>query len=186
MSPIVWVFQGGGGHSRILKVLVERYANDLGVLLPRCDSDDPLVSLQAELEAEACHGDVVTGQLDFERFFPLALTDVTRAMEFRTRAVTGQARNRLAAAQKVLADLGDGDRSRVSVSADNIDAWVQVLSAIRVQWHVDLTGSSHRLAEPTAEQLAEQPDVAVILDWLALLIEDALHAKWRHQPPRER
>lgn len=185
MSRPVWVFHASDGRGRVLRALIERYINDLGLLLPRVEYDDPLANLEAELRAEASHLDVIAGQPDFERFFPPAVADEAEAAAFRRRAVVGQAWNRLAAARKVLMNLGESERARVPVTSEDIDCWVQVLTAIRVQWHVELTGSSDRLAAPTTEALAESPDIAAILDWLALLIEDALHAKWRTDPPVE-
>ena len=44
---------------------------------------------------------------------------------------------------------------------------------------MELTGSAERLVEPTREDVENAPETAAILDWLALLIEDALHTKWR-------
>ncbi len=185
MSRIAWVFHASDGRGRVLKALIERYINDLGLLLPRVDSDDPLAALEAELSSESSQLDAVDGQPDFERFFPPAVADEAEAAEFRRRAVPGQARNRLNAARRVLANLGEVECIQVPVAVEDIDCWVQVLTAVRMQWHVELTGSSERLAVPTAEALEESPDVTAILDWLALLIEDALQAKWRLSPPGE-
>ena len=67
------------------------------------------------------------------------------------------------------------------VPGRDIDSWVSVLAALRAQWHVELTGSSERLVEPTRADVENAPETAAILDWLALLIEDALHAKWREE-----
>ena len=84
------------------------------------------------------------------------------------------------AARKVLAALEDDTRSRVVlkearpyVGLDDSGRWAVD------RWHVELTGSSERLAEPTREDVENDPETAAILDWLALLIEDALHTKWR-------
>ncbi|MDO5066550.1 MAG: DUF2017 family protein [Propionibacteriaceae bacterium] len=179
-----WVFHASEGRGRLLRVLVQRYANDLELLLPDVISEDPLEELAAEMAAGERAARMVTEQLDFQRFFPPVMQDATVAEEFRRQAVAGQARNRIGMARVVLADLGEGERRHIQVPLDHIDAWVQVLSALRVQWHVELTGSSDRLVEPSKEQIDDAPDTAALLDWLALLIEDALHTKWQAHPVR--
>ncbi|WP_185711318.1 DUF2017 family protein [Arachnia propionica] len=181
MTPS-WVFHASEGRGRLLRILVQRYANDLGLLLPDVISDDPLEELAAEMEAGERAARTVTEQPDFQRFFPPVVADAAAADEFRRQAVAGQARNRIEAARVVLTDLGEGERRHVQVPFDHIDAWVQVLSALRVQWHVELTGSGDRLVEATPEQIDDSPDTAALLDWLALLIEDALQTKWRTHP----
>lgn len=179
MNDITWVFHAGDGRGRVLRFLVERYIHDLEPLLPRVESDDPLARLDAELGAETICDETIAETPGLGRFFPAALHDVGEAEQFRRHAVVGQAQNRLEAARKVLAALEDDTRSRVVVSARDIDSWVSVLAALRAQWHVELTGSAERLVEPTREDVENAPETAAILDWLALLIEDALHAKWR-------
>lgn len=182
MTP-AWVLHSSEGRGRLLRILIQRYAQDLELLLPDVVSDDPLEELAAEMAAEEGAARTVAAQPDLQRFFPLAVADEAAAEEFRRHAVAGQARNRIEAARLVLGDLGEGERRHIQVPLDHIDAWVQVLSALRVQWHVELTGSSDRLVEPTVEQLEDSPDTAALLDWLALLIEDALQTKWRAHPP---
>ena len=179
MNGITWVFHAGDGRGRVLRFLVERYAHGLEPLLPRVESDDPLTRLDAELGAEAICDETIAEEPRLGRFFPPALHDAGEADQFRRHAIAGQVQNRLEAARKVLAALEDDDRSRVVVPGRDIDSWVSVLAALRAQWHVELTGSSERLAEPTREDVENDPETAAILDWLALLIEDALHAKWR-------
>ena len=179
MNGITWVFHAGDGRGRGLRFLVERYAHGLEPLLPRVESDDPLTRLDAELRAEAICDETIAEEPGLGRFFPPALHDAGEADQFRRHAIAGQVQNRLEAARKVLAALEDDDRSRVVVPGRDIDSWVSVLAALRAQWHVELTGSSERLAEPTREDVENDPETAAILDWLALLIEDALHAKWR-------
>ena len=177
-----WVFHASEGRGRLLRILIQRYTNDLELLLPDVVSDDPLEELAAEIEAGERVARTVTEQPDFQRFFPPAVADEDSADAFRRQAVAGQARNRIEAARVVLGDLGEGERRHVQVPLGHIDAWVQVLSALRVQWHVELTGSADRLVEPTEEQIVESPDTAALLDWLALLIEDALQTKWQTHP----
>lgn len=179
MNGITWVFHAGDGRGRVLRFLVERYAHGLEPLLPRVESDDPLTRLDAELRAEAICDETIAEEPGLGRFFPPALHDAGEADQFRRHAIAGQVQNRLEAARKVLAALEDDDRSRVVVPGRDIDSWVSVLAALRAQWHVELTGSLERLAEPTREDVENDPETAAILDWLALLIEDALHAKWR-------
>ena len=179
MNDFTWVFHAGDGRGRVLRFLVERYAHDLEPLLPHVESDDPLVRLDAELRAESVCAETIAEEPGLGRFFPPALPDAGEVGQFRRHAIAGQAQNRLEAARKVLAALEDDDQDRVLVPGRDIDSWVSVLAALRAQWHVELTGSSERLAEPTREDVANDPETAAILDWLALLIEDALHAKWR-------
>lgn len=179
MNDSTWVFHAGDGRGRVLRFLVERYAHDLEPLLPRVESDDPLARLDAELRAESVCDEAIAEEPGLGRFFPPALPDADEAGQFRRHAIAGQAQNRLEAARKVLAALEDDDRAQVVVAGRDIDSWVSVLAALRVQWYVELTGSSERLVEPTREDMANDPETVAILDWLALLIEDALHAKWR-------
>ena len=179
MNEVAWIFHAGDGRGRVLRFLVERYAHDLEPLLPRVESDDPLARLDAELRAESVCAETLAEEPGLGRFFPPALADEGEAGQFRRHAVAGQVQNRLEAARKVLVALEDDDRARVVVPSQDIDSWVSVLAALRAQWYVELTGSSERLAEPTREDVDNDPETAAILDWLALLIEDALHAKWR-------
>ena len=179
MSRGAWIFHAGEGRGRVLRILVERYVHDLEPLLPRIDSDDPLTRLDAELQAESSCDEMVSESPGLERFFPPALVDADEAGQFRRCAVVGQARKRVEAARKVLEGLGDGERSQVVVLNEDIDSWVSVLAALRAQWHVELTGTTGRLAEPTEEDIDRDPETAALLDWLGLLIEDALHAKWQ-------
>lgn len=179
MNDFAWVFHADGGRGRVLRFLVERYAHDLEPLLPRVESDDPLTRLDAELRAESVCDETIADEPRLGRFFPPALHDIGEADQFRRHAVAGQVQNRLEAARKVLDALEDDDQPRVVVAGRDIDSWVSVLAALRAQWYVELTGSPERLAEPTKEDVENDPETAAILDWLALLIEDALHAKWR-------
>ncbi|WP_185744320.1 DUF2017 family protein [Arachnia propionica] len=174
-----WVFHASEGRGRLLRVLVTRYAHDLGLLLPQVNPEDPFETLAAEFASGDRAAETVEQQPDFQRFFPPVVADSDAALEFRCRAVTGQARNRLDAAQVVLADLGEQECRFVRVPRSHIDAWVQVLAALRVQWHVELTGTGDRLAEPTEQQIDESPETAALLDWLAILIEDALQTAWQ-------
>ncbi len=182
VSPVTWVFHSSRGRGHMLRVLVERYVHDLRLLLPEVGLDNPLEALAAEMEAGERVAQTVDEQPDFHRFFPPALRDVGAAQDFRAKAVAGQARTRIEAAETVLADLGTTERRRIGVPAGHIDAWVQVLAALRAQWYVELTGSGDRLVEPTEAQLEESPETAALLDWLAILIEDALLTKRGERP----
>ena len=177
MSHDTWILHVGEG--RILLYLVKRYVEDLEPLLPSVESDDPLAQLDAEIQAGAKSGETIVRDPELLRLFPPALADPMDAARFRRDAVATQARTRLEAARKVLDYIGDGGNSQLVVATEDVDAWVSVLAAIRAQWHVELTGTADRLAQPTEMDIREDPETAAILDWLALMIEEALHAERR-------
>lgn len=175
MSPEVWVFDGADERREFLAGLVVRHVQDLEELVPD-EHDDPLEQLAAELDGPR----QLPESPEVARLFPPALSEPQAASRFHVDAVPQQARARVEAARVVLADLTGAAGDQVEVPLDHIDAWVRTLSAVRIQWHVQLSGSAERLAEPTKADHRANPMASAITDWLAYLLEDALETLQTH------
>lgn len=174
MNHTVWIFEGSHGRADVLAQLVSQYAAAMQDLGGGVDSADPLERLAAEMETPTAD---VPLEPRFERLFPPALGDDQQAREFRRAAMTQQAADRLGAAQTVLDGLTRADGGDVEVSAADIDAWVKTLSGLRASWHVELTGSVERLAEPSPQDILDNQAVAAVCDWMGYLVEEALASR---------
>lgn len=173
-DEVVWEFDGSDGHASVMGALVVRHIDSLDDLLPE-DYDDPMDQLAAELADRP--DELVETDPALARLFPPALADDAQARQFRRDAITQQARDRIEAARMVLADVSMEEDDVVHVTLGRIDAWVKTMSAIRVQWNVELTGRTDRLAEATRRDVAGNPTAVAVCDWLGYLIEDALEAR---------
>lgn len=174
MSAAIWVFEGSHGRAEVMAQLVGQYAAAMQELGAAEESADPFERLAAEMSSDGPEY-VLAPRL--ERLFPPALADDEEAAQFRRAAISQQATDRFAAARRVLEGLAAAEDDDVVVHSEDIDAWVKTLSALRASWHVELTGSADRLAEPSVEDLDENPPVAAVCDWIGFLIEDALESK---------
>lgn len=166
-----WVFQGDDGRADVLAHLLTQYADAMNGLRGPT-TDDPFERLQSEMRT--AEGLMLDPRL--ERLFPPALDDGADARQFRQHALPQQAGARLDAAMVVLRAVESSPDGNVLVEEDDIDAWVMTLSGLRATWHVELTGSSDRMAEPTHRDIVENQAVAAVCDWLGWLVEDALEA----------
>lgn len=173
-NEVVWEFDGGDGHGKVMGALVVRHIEGLDDLLPE-DYDDPMDQLAAEFADRP--DELVEADPSLARLFPPALDDDEQARQFRRDAITQQARDRLEAARIVLADVSLEDDAVVYVTLGRIDAWVKTLSGIRAQWNVDLTGRTDRMAEATRRDIVNNPTAVAVCDWLGYLIEDALEVR---------
>ncbi len=164
-------FDGGGGRADLLAKLVMRHVTEIEQLVP--ESDDPLAILAAGLDEEAT--ELLAQDPALARLFPIALDDKEEAEQFRRAAVIEQARSRLEAAQHVLADLAVAENEEaIEIAPESLSAWVTTLAGLRASWHVRLTQSDDRLAEPSQADVEADPMTAAICGWLGYLIEDLL------------
>lgn len=173
MSTPVWYFDGRAGRSDMLAQLVQQFATAMQEISGSATSD-PLERLEAEMKS-ATSSYILDPRL--ERLFPPASDDAEDAAEFRKHAITQQAADRLVAANTVLDGLEGAEDDEVEVDEDQIDAWVKTLSALRASWHVELTGSTERLAEPRLQDFEQKQAVAAVCDWLGYLVEEALQSR---------
>ncbi len=173
-DEVFWQFDGGDGRKDVLAAMLARHLRGLDDLLPE-ESDDPLQRLSAELS------DVPEARIEDDatllRLFPPALDDEAEASRFRQAAVAQQAQNRMEAARRVLDEVMQAEDDVVDVTFSSADAWVKTLTAMRVQWHVELTGSGDRMAEVRPKHVTDNPTAAAISDWLGYLIEDILESR---------
>lgn len=174
MNQTVWIFEGSHGRGDVLAQLVSQYAAAMQDLRGHADSADPLERLAAEMETPTRDAPLAPR---FERLFPPALDDDEQAREFRRAAMAQQAADRFGAAQVVLDGLTRADGEDVMVAETEVDAWVKTLSGLRASWHVELTGSTGRLTEPTPQDILDNQAVAAVCDWMGYLVEDALASR---------
>lgn len=176
-SAIVWVFDGRGGMRRILADLVGGLMVSVQQLMPPSalhTFDDPFSAMAADDTFNA--RDEVTG-VRLSRLFPRHLTpehdqgdeEWEGLVRARSVALHGNARS-------VLAEIEEAG-VLVPVREASVNAWLQVLGALRVSWHADLVGSDAPNAEATRQQLENNPTLASLVDWLAYLIEDLLSTR---------
>lgn len=170
----VWVFDGRGGVARMLADLVTGYLVSVQTLLPPSvlgQFPDPISALEADEGFDALSR--IEG-VRLERLFP---RPVGADHDEEDAAWEGLVRSRAgvlhAHAGVVLADLEEHGRF-IPVHERNVTAWLQTLGALRAALHADLVGSPEPTAEPTDEQVMENPALATVLDWLAYNLEDLL------------
>lgn len=171
---VVWLLDGRGGISRMLADLVGGLMVSLQALMPpsALDTfDDPFSGIVADADFDALmHLDGVR----MRRLFP---QPVDADHDADHTAWESLVRNRATTmhrhASRVLADI-EGADDVVPVTEGATTAWLQTLGALRAGLHADLTDSASPAAEPTLAQLAENPALAAVLDWLAFNVEDLL------------
>ena len=171
-DEIVWVFEGGESQIAALSAMVSQLQNVLRGVLP-----EPSGDVFDQLITDLTHDPTETLDKDpwLRRLFPPASRNPDEVAEFRRNAVHAQARSRIDALGVVLADLADARRGLVAVPEGHADAWAQTLSSLRAIWHVRLVdGDAWPDREATDEQVEANPELAMVLDWLAYLIEDLL------------
>lgn len=173
MNMPVWYFDGRAGRADMLGQLVQQFAVAMREISGSA-SADPMERLEAEMTSASSRY-ILDPRL--ERLFPPTSDDEEEAAEFRKHAITQQAADRLAAAHTVLDCLDKAEDDEVLVGEEQIDAWVKTLSGLRASWHVELTGSTERMAEPHLQDLEQKQAVAAVCDWLGYLVEEALQSR---------
>ncbi|HMR48967.1 MAG TPA: DUF2017 family protein [Arachnia sp.] len=171
-DEIVWVFEGGESQVAALSAMVSQLQNVLRGLLPDTGGDvfDQLITDLTHDPSDALSKDPW-----LRRLFPPASRNPVEVAEFRRNAVHSQARGRIGALDVVLSDLASMQHDMVAVPEGHVDAWLQALSSLRAIWHVRLVdGDAWPDREATDEQVEANPELALLLDWLAYLIEDLL------------
>ncbi|MEZ5085331.1 MAG: DUF2017 family protein [Tessaracoccus sp.] len=171
-DEIVWVFEGGAPQIAALSAMISQLQNVLRGILPDSGGDvfDQLITDLTHDPTDALNSDPW-----LRRLFPPSSRNPEEVAEFRRNAVHAQARERLDGLDIVLSDLAAERDGLVAVSESHTDAWVKTLSALRAIWHVRLVdGDAWPDREATDEQLDANPELAMLLDWLAYLIEDLL------------
>lgn len=171
-DEIVWVLEGGESQIAALSAMASQLQNVLRGVLPE-QSGDVFDQLITDLTHDPT--DALDKDPWLRRLFPPSSRDPQQVAEFRRGAVHAQARDRLDALDLVLADLANEKQGLVAVSEGHAAAWVKTLSALRAIWHVRLVdGDAWPDREATDEQVDANPELAMVLDWLAYLIEDLL------------
>ncbi|MFV0430465.1 MAG: DUF2017 family protein [Arachnia sp.] len=171
MTRPTWYFDGDEGRADVLAALVLRHVNALDDLVP--ETGDPLEQLTATLSDEGSR--LVDADEELARLFPRALEDEGEAERFRRDVAIDQARQRIDAGRRVLADIALAeDDSRVPVKAESVDAWARTLSGLRATWYAALTQSPERLVEVNGLDVQRNPTAASICDWLGFLLEQLM------------
>lgn len=158
--------------------LLESLTDQLVSLLEADDlppsSDDPFAAWQADLDSELDTTDPVLARL----FPPAYRDDPSADADYRRFTQTDQRRARIAQARLVLDALAetDGGRHHVVIRAQDADAWLKTLTALRLSLAV-------RLGIETADDMngyedldEDDPRMVIwgIFEWLGHLSEELL------------
>jgi len=171
-DAIVWAFDGCDGRDGGLRAMIGFYQSHLRELLPP-PSDDPFEQIVADLADDPTNR--MLGNNRLARLFPPAIADDKGADEFWRDSIHGQARARIEASDRVLADL-DAWAGHVPVRLDAADDWAKTLGALRLFWYAEVAGPG-RQARPNEEIMASNPGLVDLIEWLAYLIEDLLEMR---------
>lgn len=140
--------------------------------------DDPFARWAGEMAAPASldRDDPVIGRL-----FPDAYADDdVAAAEFHRFTADAQRRGRLAAAHLVLAGLAATNEGRrpVRVRADDADAWLRTVNAVRLSLAVRLGIEAEADHDALSQLPARDPRAYVLelYDWLGFVLESLLSA----------
>ena len=173
-EDIVWAFDGRDGRDGGLRAMIGFYVNHLRTLLPADDgADDPFDQIVAELQDDPTNRMLSNPRL--ARLFPPAFGEEQEADEFWRDSIHGQARARIAASERVIADL-DAWAGHVPVTLDAVDEWAKTLGALRLFWYAEVAGPG-RQARPNEEIMQSNPGLVDLIEWLAYLIEDLLEMR---------
>jgi hypothetical protein len=142
-------------------------------VLPVAPSDDPFEQIVADLADDPTNR--MLGNNRLARLFPPAVADDKGADEFWRDSIHGQARSRIAASERVIADL-DAWAGHVPVTLDAVDEWAKTLGALRLFWYAEVAGPG-RQARPNEEIMQSNPGLVDLIEWLAYLIEDLLEMR---------
>lgn len=176
-DAIVWAFDGRGDTKSLLRRIVFTFSCELEQLMPpsACrEFADPLAALMADEQFSAL---AKLESPELRRLFP---RPVPQEFDGDSSAWEEMVRSRSVAlheASSVVLRALLHEGPVVQVAERDFDCWLQVLGANRAMLTAELTGSPERLVQPTPEQASADRPMAVLLDWLAYLIEVMIESR---------
>lgn len=172
-DDVVWVFDGRRGMAEVLTELVEGLLDTISPVVPPSVLDDHADAFEALAADDGFDATKRIHGVRLSRLFPRhVLPEHDPDAHAWEAMIRNRATTMVEAASDMLETLDAGPV--VPVRERDVHTWLQVLGALRAAWHADLVDSDEPNMAATRRQIAANPHVAALLDWLAYMMEDLL------------